>query len=234
MIDVALAFLAGVVTVAAPCILPMLPILFGASVGQTSRARPLFIALGFATTFSAVAIAFGLFADALGLSHEVLRNVAIVLLVTFGAAMIWRAPFDRLMARFSRVLDRAHAIGQRASTGNTGGFVLGATLGVLWTPCAGPVLGSILTLIATAHDVKRAFALLAFYAAGASLPMLAIAYGGQYVSTHVRRVVPYTHRLQQTFGILVLALAVAMYFQYDTLLTAWLSSAYPSIQSRLW
>ena len=233
MIEVALALLAGVLTVAAPCILPMLPILFGTSIGQTNRARPLCIALGFTATFSLVALAFGLFADALGLSPDALRNAAIALLLLFGVLMIWRYPFDRLMTLMGGAFDRAHALGQRATSGNAGGFVLGATLGVLWTPCAGPVLGSILALIATAQDLERAALLLVCYSLGASLPLLAIAYGGQYASARVRGIAPYAQRLQQAFGVVVLALAVAMYFQYDTLVVAWLSGLYPNFQPGL-
>jgi cytochrome c biogenesis protein CcdA len=69
-----------------------------------------------------------------------------------------------------------------------------------------------------------------FYAIGAALPMLAIGYGGQYAAQHVRRIAPYMQRLQQGFGVLVVGFAVAMYFQYDTLITAWLSNLYPARQ----
>ncbi|WP_457831760.1 cytochrome c biogenesis CcdA family protein, partial [Staphylococcus aureus] len=85
------------------------------------------------------------------------------------------------------VVNRADAVGRRAGSGNWGGFVLGMTLGVVWTPCAGPVLGSILTLVATSSELAKSALLLFVYALGAGVPMLAIAYGGQYVTTRVRR-----------------------------------------------
>jgi cytochrome c biogenesis protein CcdA/thiol-disulfide isomerase/thioredoxin len=224
VIDIALAVLAGTVTVAAPCILPMLPLLLGAAVGQTSRARPVFIVLGFVVAFSAVALVFGLFAEALGPSQGVLRHVAIALLVVFGVLMIWRRPFELVATRLSGLFARAHALAHRAGPGNVGGLVLGMTIGALWTPCAGPVLGSILTLVATAEDPTRAGGLLVAYAIGASLPMLAIAYGGQRAWAGARRLGPYTHRVQQVFGVIVIAMAVAIHYEYDTLVTAWLSN----------
>ena len=118
----------------------------------------------------------------------------------------------------------------RAQGSNVGGFVLGTTLGLVWAPCAGPVLASILTVIATAPHIEWAALLLVFYAVGAAVPMLAIAYGGQFVTTRVRRLARVSHRLQQGFGVLVIVFAVAMYLQYDVLITVWLSEFYPSGQ----
>jgi cytochrome c biogenesis protein CcdA len=108
--------------------------------------------------------------------------------------------------------------------------VLGTTLGVVWTPCAGPVLGSILTIVATSKDTAWASLQLVVYAIGAAIPMLAIAYGGQAVTTRIRRIARLTPRLQRGFGFVVIAFAIASYFQYDTLIVAWLTSFYPNGQ----
>jgi cytochrome c biogenesis protein CcdA len=111
-----------------------------------------------------------------------------------------------------------------------GGFVLGTTLGLVWTPCAGPVLGSILTVIATSKDTAWASLLLIVYAIGAALPMLAIAYGGQAVTSRVRSAARIAPRLQQGFGVVVIAFALLSYFQYDTLIVSWLTGFYPNGQ----
>src|SRR3954447_22585459 len=76
MLDIFLALGAGILTVAAPCVLPMLPIILGVSVGQRDPARPLLITLGFAATFALMAFLFGLFPTVLGLSQETLRDAA--------------------------------------------------------------------------------------------------------------------------------------------------------------
>jgi cytochrome c-type biogenesis protein len=233
MIDMAFALLAGLLTIAAPCILPMLPILLGASIGQTSRARPIFIALGFVVTFAAFALMFTLFSDALGLSQTTLRNAAIVLLLTFGMLMTWKRPLDLITVWLSAPLNRVNQLGDRAGSGNAGGFILGMTLGAVWTPCAGPILGTILTLVATAHELRRAIALLIFYAIGAGIPMLLIAYGGQYMSGRIRLIARYLARVQQAFGAVVILIAVAMLTQYDTLITVWVSNFYPNLQPGL-
>ena len=227
MIDPILAVLAGMLTVAAPCVLPMLPVVLGASVGQRDRTRPVFIALGFALAFSIVALLFGGLSRVVGLSQESLRDFAASMLLLFGVLMIWRTPFDWLAVRMNGALNRVNAVGDQAGAGKLGGLVLGLTLGALWTPCAGPVLGSILTLVATTPDIGNAGLLLACYSLGAALPMMAIAYGGQYVTTRVRQFANRARGTQQAFGILVILTAIAMYFQYDAVVTVWLSNFYP-------
>jgi cytochrome c-type biogenesis protein len=233
MIEIALAFAAGMLTVAAPCILPILPILLGASIGQRNRSRPIFIVAGFILAFSAFALLFGVFSTVLGLSHQNLREISIVMLGGFGLLMLWHRPYQFFSTRLNGLLHRAGDIDWRAWTGNPGGFVLGMALGVVWTPCAGPVLGSIVTLIATSENLARSGALLACYAVGAGIPMLMIAYGGQYATTRVHGLARYTPVLQQGFGAAVLLVAIILYTQYDTVVTVWLSDFYPNFQMGL-
>jgi cytochrome c biogenesis protein CcdA len=140
--------------------------------------------------------------------------------------MIWPAPFEWLSVRIGGF--GGHSAASRH--GAIGGFVLGTTLGLVWTPCAGPVLGSILTVIATSKDTAWASMLLVVYAIGAALPMLAIAYGGQAITTRIRSVARIAPRLQQGFGVVVIGFALLSYFQYDTLIVAWLTGFYPNGQ----
>jgi cytochrome c-type biogenesis protein len=226
MLDLVLALLAGVITIAAPCTLPMLPILLGASVGQTSKARPVMIAAGFVLSFSVVALALSAITRVFDFDPNVLRSGAAILLAFFGVLMLWPAPFEWLASRFGSF----SGISVAANPGMLGGFVLGTTLGLVWTPCAGPVLGSILTVIATSRDTAWASALLVTYAIGAAIPMLAIAYGGQAVTTRVRSFARIAPRLQQGFGVVVIVFAALSYFQYDTLIVAWLTHFYPNGQ----
>jgi cytochrome c-type biogenesis protein len=230
MLDLVLALLAGVVTVAAPCTLPMLPILLGASVGQTGSARPALIALGFVTSFSAAALFLSAIAGIFDFDPEVLRSAAAILLLGFGLLMVWPTPFEWVSARLGGPPTGIGAGGTARHQGNLGGFVLGTTLGLVWTPCAGPVLGSILTIVATSKNTTWASALLVVYAIGAAIPMLAIAYGGQAVTTRVRGIARISGRLQLGFGVVVIAFAIASYFQYDTLIVAWLTAFYPTSQ----
>ncbi|MFB9262885.1 cytochrome c biogenesis CcdA family protein [Bradyrhizobium erythrophlei] len=228
MLSLALALLAGVVTVAAPCTLPMLPILLGVSIGRTGKARPAMIALGFVMSFSLVALLLSAITRAFDFDPNVLRTGAAGLLAGFGLLMIWPALFESLS---SRIASTTGGVGHAMpSQGLFGGFVLGSTLGLVWTPCAGPVLGSILTIVATSKDTAWASLQLVTYAIGAAIPMLAIAYGGQAVTTRVRSVARIAPRLQQGFGMVIIAFAALSYLQYDTLIVAWLTRFYPNGQ----
>ena len=230
MLNLVLALLAGVVTVAAPCTLPVLPILLGASVGQTSKARPAMIALGFVISFSAAALLLSAVTRLFDFDPNNLRTGAAILLLGFGGLMIWPAPFEWLSAHIKGLINGSAAASSTSGQGIIGGFVLGTTLGLVWTPCAGPVLGSILTIVATSKNTAWASTLLVVYAVGAAIPMLAIAYGGQAVTTRVRSIARISPRLRQGFGVVVIAFAVASYFQYDTLIVAWLTAFYPTGQ----
>jgi cytochrome c biogenesis protein CcdA len=223
VLEVALALLAGVVTVASPCILPMLPILLGASVGRTDAVRPVLIVAGFVATFSGTALAFGASTHVLGVSHEAVRRGAIAALAGFGLLAIFPRPFERIAAALAPLTDAATRFGDGAGAGRLGGLAVGATLGVLWTPCAGPVLASILALVATAETPARAAPLLVSYAIGSSLPMLAIAYGSQAVTARLRRAARHADAIRRAFGVAVLAVALAMLAQVDVVATAWLT-----------
>lgn len=217
MIEIILAILAGILTVGAPCILPLLPILLGSSIGA-SKTRPLFIALGFTLTFALVGLTLSWLTINLNLNPEILRHAAVILLALFGLFMVWPTPFEKITTYLSSFSTKANAFSRKAGTGNLGGFVLGITLGIIWTPCAGPILGSILTLIATQTNLVAAGILLTAYAIGASLPMLLIAYGGQLAAEKVRAIAPYAKAIQQTFGVIIIAIAVLIWLGLDTVL----------------
>ncbi|MGY3032001.1 cytochrome c-type biogenesis protein [Bradyrhizobium sp. USDA 4354] len=229
MLDLILALLAGILTIAAPCTLPMLPILLGASIGRAGHLRPAMIALGFVVSFSAVALLLGAITHLFDFDPNVLREAASILLLGFGLLMLWPTPFEWLSIRLNGWLGLGSSNSAQRE-GAVGGLVLGTTLGLVWTPCAGPVLGSILTLVATSKNVAWAGTLLVAYAIGAAIPMLAIAYGGQAATARVRSLARISPRLQQGFGVVVIGFAVAAYFQYDTLIVAWLTGFYPTGQ----
>jgi cytochrome c biogenesis protein CcdA len=228
-IESPLALLAGLATVASPCVLPVLPFLLGAGVEQPNRRRPLLIVAGFVLSFSAFALALGAVSSAAQLAQETLRNAAIVLLGVSGLLRIWPRPWDLLVERVRPVLARLRGTSADAVPRQSGAFVLGLSLGAVWTPCAGPVLASILALVVQAHDPARAVRLVGLYALGAALPMLALIHGGQAIVQRVRGVARHAVALQRAFGVLVLASAAAIWFQVDTQIAAHVPSIFPTL-----
>jgi cytochrome c biogenesis protein CcdA len=187
----------------------------------------LLIVAGFVLSFSAFALALGAVSSAAQLAQETLRNVAILLLGVSGLLRIWSRPWD-LLVDYIRPL-WAKLRGGDAAPRQGGAFVLGLSLGAVWTPCAGPVLASILALVVQAHDPARAVRLVGLYALGAALPMLALIHGGQAIVQRVRGVARHAVALQRAFGVLVLASAAAIWFQVDTQIAAHVPSIFPTL-----
>jgi cytochrome c-type biogenesis protein len=233
-LDLPLALAAGVFTIASPCVLPVMPILLGSVTGPgpAARTRPLYIVAGFILTFASFAMLLGVLSSVVQAAQEALRHLAIGLLALSGLLRLWPHPYDWLLARLRQALPGtgSSATPGAAGAGRGGGFVLGMSLGAVWTPCAGPVLASILALVVRAQDLGWSALLITLYAIGAAIPMLAILYGGHYATRHVRAVARHAGRLQQIFGVLVIATALAIYFQYDILFYARIASYFPTLK----
>jgi cytochrome c biogenesis protein CcdA len=225
-IELPVALLAGVLTIASPCVLPLLPIMLGSSVERSGRLRPLFIVAGFVLAFAGLGIALSLLSRSVESTHEAIRSTSVALLALFGLMRIWPRPYDWLIARVGGPLQRVIAFSSNTGSGNAGGFILGMSLGAVWTPCAGPVLASILILAARAQALGQSSLLLFTYAAGAGIPMLVIAYGGKLVATRVRSIARHSQTLQRAFGALLILTSAAIYFQYDILAYAWIAGLF--------
>ena len=168
LVLIAIGLVAGFVTAVSPCF--VLPILFaGGATG--SRRRPLAIIGGLVVSFSAFTLGGVWLLDELGLPKDLMRDAAIVLLFVVAATLIF--------PRFGQIIERPlYRLSRRPSGDLGGGFLLGASLGLVFVPCAGPVLAAITVLGATSEVGWRAVVLTVAYSIGAAIPMLAIAYGG--------------------------------------------------------
>ncbi|MEO5931956.1 MAG: cytochrome c biogenesis CcdA family protein [Duganella sp.] len=228
LIELPLATLAGVLTIASPCVLPILPIVLGSTLQRSNPTRPLFIVAGFVVTFAALGMLLASASQHVVIAQETLRLAGIGMLMLTGLLMLWRRPYEWLMGRMGGLLNVGGPSAD--SGGNAGGFVLGMSLGAVWTPCAGPVLASILVLVAKAQDIGWSATLLVLYALGAGIPMLVIAYGGQFMATRVRVLARHSHRLIQIFGVLILLTGLAIYFQYDVVIYAALADFFPTLK----
>ena len=198
----AIGFVAGVVTALSPCVLPVLPIVLAG--GATGR-RPLAIVAGIVLSFTVFTLFAAWLLDLLGLPEDVLRNLAIALL--FVAALTLLVPqVGEWLARPLQFLTR------RSGSDLGGGFLLGASLGLVFVPCAGPVLAAV-TVIAARRDVDLDAVLLTLsYAIGAAVPMLAIAFAGQRAARAFRAHAVLVRRVS---GVLVAGAALAIAFGVD-------------------
>lgn len=223
------ALLAGAVTIAGPCILPLLPIILGTSTTRAHRARPLFIILGFILSFTIFALIFAVFGSLVGISPDTFRVIAAIVIGFFGFILLFPKLQEGLFAKLQPLLTKITPRTDPANAGLWSGFLLGASLGLVWTPCAGPVLGSILTLVAAKQNLAQAGALLFAYALGAAIPMLAIAYGGQYATEKVRAISRYAVAIQRVFGAIIILVAIGLLTGADRTVQVWLADHAPGL-----
>jgi cytochrome c biogenesis protein CcdA/thiol-disulfide isomerase/thioredoxin len=192
------ALIAGAGTAISPCVLPILPALLSA--GATGgRRRPLGIVLGLAITFTITIAGLAEVVDGVGLGDGSLRSLAVVVLVGFGVLLLVQPLADRLEA----VLSRLSRFGPRTrGDGFISGLGVGAALGFVYAPCAGPILAAVISVSAASGDTV---AVALAYAVGSALALLALSLVGRRVLDRFRG--PW---LQRVMGVVMILTALAV------------------------
>src|SRR4051794_11560411 len=201
------AFLAGAGTALSPCVLPVLPAVLSA--GATGgRRRPLGIVTGLTVTFTVTIVGAAAVTSMVGVGDAVTRDIAIAALALFGLATLVPAVGDRIEARLSPL---ARFGPKGLGDGFGSGLLVGAALGFVYAPCAGPILAAV---IAVGAASGRAIGIGAAFSLGSAAALLALALGGRALLDRLRR-----HgrvmRLQRALGAIMLCTAVAMAFMLD-------------------
>jgi cytochrome c biogenesis protein CcdA/thiol-disulfide isomerase/thioredoxin len=214
------AFLAGIVTVLSPCVLPVLPILLSAGVAQ-GRYRAFGIILGLVLSFSFFTLALTSIINLTGISANVLRYIAIGLITFFGLTMLFPRFGDWFAGKTAGIANIGLRVQEKSAALGSGfwpGFLLGIALGLIWTPCAGPILATITTLVATnAINLTTVLATVS-YSLGTALPMFLIMYGGNKIAASTTALAPYTELIRKIFGALMILGALAIAFHFDVVL----------------
>lgn len=229
LVLVIFAFLAGVFTILSPCILPILPAVLSGGVSKGAW-RPFGIVLGLIVSFTFFTLALTAIVRATGISPNILRYIAIALIFAFGLIMI----FPSLSDRFAKWVAPVAAVGQQIQTRDTGtgfggGFILGIALGLLWTPCAGPILAAITTVVATQSVTFPIIIITLAYSLGAGVPLFLIAYGGSRIIQSSRYLSKHAEGLRQIFGILMILTAISIALHWDMLLQQQVTRFVPPI-----
>ena len=218
-----IAFLAGVITALSPCVLPVLPILLA---GGASGRRPYGIILGLVGSFSVFTVVGASLLNWLGLPQDALRNLAIVLLFMFAATLLV-PPLARLAERPLLFL------GRRRPRTESNGVVLGMSLGLVFVPCAGPVLGAVTALSATGGGGLETFIVALAYSAGHALPMLAIAVGSRRLTHAIGVLRRHAEGTRRAAGALLAASALAITLGVDQRLATAVPGYTQALQDRI-
>ena len=227
----------GLITGISPCILPVLPVIFfsgtqstadGATAVKSKREvlRPYRVIGGLVLSFSLVTLVGSALLSLLHLPQDAIRWVALAALVAIGLGLIFPR-FEQLLERpFSRIPQK-----QIATRAN--GFGLGLALGVLYVPCAGPVLAAIVVAGATANIGVPVVVLTVAFALGTAVPLLFFALAGQRVAERVSAFRRHQRQIRVTAGIVTLLLAVALVFNLPAVLQRAIPDYTSSLQDKL-
>jgi cytochrome c biogenesis protein CcdA/thiol-disulfide isomerase/thioredoxin len=219
MLLLVLAYLGGVLTILSPCILPVLPFVFARSDRPFLRSGlPLLI--GMALMFAVVASLAAVSSQWVAQANQIGRWIALVVMAVFALALLWPALADRLLSPFQRLGARLSASADAASDAGRGGvgtsLLIGIATGLLWAPCAGPILGLILTGAALQGASVGTSGLLLAYALGAATSLaLAIWIGGRVFAALKRRL-GVGEWVRRGLGVAALLAVVAIAMGWDT------------------
>jgi len=221
------AFLAGILTILSPCVLPLVPIVF-AGAGSRHRLGPLALGLGLALSFTLVGLFVATIGYSIGLDAEVLRTAGAILLLGFAVLLV----VPSLQNRFELFAAPAGNFAQRLMPAGEGGlrrqFSIGALLGIVWLPCVGPTLGAALVLASAGHNLAEVAGVMLAFAVGAALPLSIIgAVSAKAFASRRRTIAQFGIRGRFALGIVMAIVAILILTDLDRQIEAALTAVSP-------
>lgn len=202
-IEIGLSFVEGLALIASPCILPVLPLVLGTSV-DGGKKRPFGIIVGFVLAFTAFAMLSRKLVATLGIDLELIKWGSLIFLALFGLVLL----SERLSAIFSGATQRFASAGSNitanAKDGFFSGIFIGMLIGLIWTPCAGPILAAVLVQIIRQESDIQALFLVGAFATGAGIPMLIISLTGRKIMSKLGFLTHHAEAVRKTFGVVIL------------------------------
>lgn len=226
--ELVFAYLAGLLTLINPCVLPVLPIVLASSLHRDRRA-PLALAAGLSLSFVALGLGVTAIGPALGLDTDAVAQVAALVMVGFGLVMLLPALSGRFSTATAGFAARADAqVDGTLDAGLGGQFLAGALLGAVWSPCIGPTLGAAIALASTGESLGRAGAIMVAFALGVSTLIVALAYGAQSAIRRRQATLRVlAERAKPVMGAVFIAVGLTLWFGLHHGIEAWLVDNLP-------
>lgn len=231
IIIIAFAFLAGFITILSPCILSIAPLLLATGTQETHY-KPLGVITGLVISFSFFTLTLTAIVQATGISPDIFRYIAFGILIFFGLTMIipfLENKFALFTAKIAQLGSNIQAQASYVKTEFMSGLIVGIALGLIWTPCAGPILATISTLAATGGVTFTTILITLAYSIGAALPMLLICFGSTKIINSTTALAPYTHTIRQLFGVVIIISVLAIIFHADIFIQEKLARYFPTL-----
>lgn len=229
-----LSLAAGSLTTLSPCVFPLLPLVLGGAL-QGNRFAPVAMGAGMIVSFAAIGMVLGALGPALGIDADTVRTAGAAMLIALALVMLVPALGERFTRWMLPIASTANAASSKLDGGSVvGALMLGSVLGLVWSPCSGPLLGSALSLVASEGGVARGGLVLGIFGLGAAIPLVAVAYASRRGFVAVRDwVMARIERVRHVFAVLLGAMGVAILTGGDKWLEArvlqWLPDAWVNL-----
>ncbi|MFZ5749719.1 MAG: cytochrome c biogenesis CcdA family protein [Pseudomonadota bacterium] len=227
--DLIFAYLAGLLTLINPCVLPVLPIVLATSL-QADRRAPIALALGMSVSFVTLGLGVAAVGPAIGLTEETVSRVAALLMIGFGTVMLVPALGGRFALATSGLAARADA-GMTTTTGGGIGMQAlgGVLLGAVWSPCIGPTLGAAIAMASQGQDLARAGAIMGSFALGVATLILLIAYGARnWLRRNMARMRAFAERSKPVLGGAFIVIGLGLLLRVNHTVDAWMIEHLPA------
>ena len=222
------AYVAGVLTLINPCVLPLLPIVIAAAF-QNSRLGPLALAAGLTLSFAVLGVSVTAFGHLLSIDADAVNRAAAVVMMAFGVVLLVPRAQAALATLAAPLASRANSrIDARERAGVAGQFGVGVLLGAVWSPCVGPTLGGAIGLAASGEGLVQAASTMLAFGAGVSTLLMALAYGSRRaVSARRERLAAWMPWAQPVMGATLHVVGFAVLFHIDRMIEGWLLDQMP-------
>jgi len=216
-------YLAGLLTLINPCVLPVLPIVL-ASALQAGKHGPLAIAAGMSISFVTLGMLVATVGRSIGLTESVLSQAGAVLMMVFGLVLLipkLNERFATATAGFSGSADEQ--INSLSTTSVKSQFLGGMLLGAVWSPCVGPTLGGAISLASQGESLLWVFAIMSSFALGVSSVILALGYGTrEAIRSRQQQLRGLAEKAKPIMGITFLLVGLMIFFKFHYVIEAWL------------
>jgi cytochrome c biogenesis protein CcdA/thiol-disulfide isomerase/thioredoxin len=202
VVEIFLAFIEGLALIISPCILPILPLVLSTSI-DGGKKRPLGIITGFIISFTIFALLSRELVNILHLNLDYIKNGSLILLAILGIIML----SEKLLLKFNSFTQGFANIGSSFGSNKSGylsGISIGLLIGLVWTPCAGPILAAALVGIIRQQNVWISCVLIIFFAIGAGIPMLIISFMGRDIVNKLKFFVTHSSLVHKILGVIIL------------------------------
>lgn len=228
MLELLLAYLAGLLTIINPCVLPLLPVILASS-AQTHQWGPVAMATGLGASFVVLGFSVNAFGHLVGLTSEDITFASAIIMVGFGAILLVpkaNEKFAHLTAGFAQAGNAG--VDSQVDNGLRGQFASGALLGAIWSPCIGPTLGGAIGLAATGQSLGWAFLIMVIFALGAMTVVLGLSFGSRELVMRRRDgLMKFAKHSKLIMGIALVVVGTGILFGIDKMIEGALLSILP-------